>query len=73
MSVEDYMKQNGLYQLYTEMAKIRSKENQETKKETIEEVESSSESGSGSGSGTGPGSEDSEIASDEDIDSLFTD
>lgn len=66
MSVEDYMKQNGIYQLYEEMKKVRTKENDKVK----EEIESEYQGGSGSGSGT---ITPSEIVDNTDIDNLFKD
>lgn len=68
MSVEDYMKQNGFYPIYKEMQKIRAKENEKTKTETISEIAD----GAGSGSGT-PSERPEDAITDDDIDNMFND
>ena len=64
MAVKDYLREQGMKQLYEEMIKIREIENAKTKEEVIEEV------GSG-GSGGGTPSEPKERINNDDIDNIF--
>lgn len=66
MAVKDYLREQGMKQLYEEMRKIREIENAKTKEEVIEEVGS----GGGSGGGGTP-SEPKERINNDDIDSIF--
>lgn len=62
MAVKDYLREQGMKQLYEEMRKIREIENTKTKEEVIEEV--------GSGGGGTP-SEPKERINNDDIDNIF--
>lgn len=64
MAVKDYLREQGMKQLYEEMRRIREIENAKTKEEVIEEV------GSGGGSGGTP-SEPKERINNNDIDGIF--
>ncbi len=63
MAVKDYLREQGMKQLYEEMRKIREIENAKTKEEVIEEV--------GGGSGGGTPSEPKERINNDDIDDIF--
>jgi hypothetical protein len=63
MAVKDYLREQGMKQLYEEMRKIREIENAKTKEEVIEEV--------GSGGGGGTPSEPKERINNDDIDNIF--
>lgn len=65
MAVKDYLREQGMKQLYEEMRRIREIENAKTKEEVIEEV------GSGGGSGSGTPSEPKERINNNDIDDIF--
>lgn len=64
MAVKDYLREQGMKQLYEEMIKIREIENAKTKEEVIEEV-------GGGGSGGGTPSEPKERINNDDIDDIF--
>ena len=64
MAVKDYLREQGMKQLYEEMIKIREIENAKTKEEVIEEV-------GGGGSGGGTPSELKERINNDDIDDIF--
>lgn len=64
MAVKDYLREQGMKQLYEEMIKIREIENAKTKEEVIEEV-------GGGGSGGGTPSEPKERINNDDIDNIF--
>ena len=64
MAVKDYLREQGMKQLYEEMRKIREIENTKTKEEVIEEV-------GGGGSGGGTPSEPKERINNDDIDNIF--
>ena len=66
MAVKDYLREQGMKQLYEEMRKIREIENAKTKEEVIEEV-----GGGGSGGGSGTPSEPKERINNDDIDDIF--
>ena len=66
MAVKDYLREQGMKQLYEEMRKIREIENAKTKEEVIEEV-----GGGGSGGGSGTPSEPKERINNDDIDNIF--
>lgn len=63
MAVKDYLREQGMKQLYEEMRKIREIENTKTKEEVIEEV--------GGGGGGGTPSEPKERINNDDIDNIF--
>lgn len=63
MAVKDYLREQGMKQLYEEMRKIREIENAKTKEEVIEEV--------GGGGGGGTPSEPKERINSDDIDNIF--
>lgn len=63
MAVKDYLREQGMKQLYEEMRRIREIENAKTKEEVIEEV-------GGSGGGGTP-SEPKERINNNDIDNIF--
>lgn len=63
MAVKDYLREQGMKQLYEEMRKIREIENAKTKEEVIEEV--------GGGGGGGTPSEPKERINNDDIDNIF--
>lgn len=63
MAVKDYLREQGMKQLYEEMRKIREIENTKTKEEVIEEV--------GGGGGGGTPSEPKERINNDDIDDIF--
>ena len=63
MAVKDYLREQGMKQLYEEMIKIREIENAKTKEEVIEEV--------GGGGGGGTPSEPKERINNDDIDNIF--
>ena len=62
MAVKDYLREQGMKQLYEEMIKIREIENAKTKEEVIEEV---------GGGGGGTPSEPKERINNDDIDDIF--
>lgn len=62
MAVKDYLREQGMKQLYEEMRKIREIENAKTKEEVIDEV---------GGSGGGTPSEPKERINNDDIDDIF--
>ena len=66
MTVENYLREQGLSQVFEEMRKLREQENNKTKEEIIEEY-------GGGGSGQGPDSPEvpNEAIDDNDIDGLF--